>query len=636
MMTEFGDNRMAHILFLFCVAPTQDAAALAARLDISERTVRNDIKQLNIELRDCGLIEGGQGKYTLHIYDVDRFREIQARILENGGDLNSPRNRQDYLFGRLMRAQAPLLTDELAYEMNVGRSTLVSDMKRLRTALEPYQLSVQGKTSQGLTLQGREQNIRHYILERCFDTLYRDYPLDEEIVTLVQEAFDQTPVGRTTRQRFEQFLTVMLDRFLTGHPIGELSTAFYRLAARPEFQAVNALANRIGEFLHVDIPAEEKLFVLLPIVGMRTPADVVDMRAIQLDPAMRPLQEKIFQQIKSEMDLLIADPEFEEEFLYHLMFMVNRLRFHVRLKSPMAAELREKYPLAWRMAGIAAQVIRNEQGVEVTEDEHSYLASYFGVFIEESGLKHDHPFRIAVVCGTGRVTARLVAAQLRRVLDSASELTLLSCDKVTLELLAGFDLVFTTVELPCQTGRPVILIHEIFNEQELRHKIEKARYWDQVDVPMLDNNWFVMVGLLDESRFFVLDDVDTYDHALERMASALVAQGQADPEFLSRLRAREKLGTTVFDQSVAIPHTVQYASDRLVLAVGVCPKPIRQGEREIRTIFLMGLPQDPEHDTLLVRVYEELISITQDKDILDKIAAANSFQALLRALYRQA
>lgn len=635
MNTEFGGNRLAYILLSLCGAPAVSSSALAGKLQVSERTISNDVKQLESELKDCASIRSSQGRYTLHIYDAARFQTVRARILADDGGLNSPGGRMDYIFGRLMRAEAPLLTDELAYEMNVGRSTLVSDLKRLRTALEPYQLSVQGKTSQGLTLQGREQDVRHYLLEHCFEALYRDYPLEEEIVALVQNAFAQTPVGRTTRQRFQRFLTVMLDRFLTGHPIGELPTAFYRLAARPEFQAVNALTQQIGAFLHIDVPAEEKLFTLLPIVGMRTPADVMDMRSIQLDPAMRPLQEKIFRQIKLEMDLQMASPEFEEEFLYHLMFMVNRLRFHVRLKSPMAAELREKYPLAWRMAGIAARVIQEEQGVQVTEDEHSYLASYFGVFLEEHAA-HDRPFRAAIVCGTGRVTARLVAAQLRRVLDSASELTLLSCDKVTPELLADFDLVFTTVELPCSTRQPVIFIHEVFNEQELRHKIEKAKYWDQVDVPMLDNNWFVMAGLLDESRFFILDGVETYDQALEQMASALTAQGQADPEFLSRLRAREQIGSTVFERLVAIPHTVQYASGRLTLAVGVCPQPIRQGEREVRTIFLMGLPQDAASDALLVRVYEEIISITRDREMLDKIAAANSFQALLRALYRQA
>lgn len=100
---------------------------------------------------------------------------------------------------------------------------------------------------------------------------------------------------------------------------------------------------------------------------------------------MRALQDKIFQQIRLEMDLWIEAPELKEEFLYHLMFMLNRLRFRVRLKSPMVTEMREKYPLAWRMASIAAQVIQRESGLEVTEDEHSYLASYFSVFLEERG-----------------------------------------------------------------------------------------------------------------------------------------------------------------------------------------------------------------------------------------------------------
>lgn len=630
------DNRLAYILLTLCSTPAASPGVLAERLRVSERTVSNHMKQLEGELKDCATIRSSQGKYTLHIFDAERFRSVRARILAEESGFNSPGGRMDYVFGRLVRSQVPLLTDELAYEMNMGRSTLVSDLKRLRAALEPYGLSIQGRTSQGLTLQGREQDIRQYILERCYDTLYRNYPLDVEITGLVRKAFAASPVGRSTQQRFERSLTVMLDRFLTGHPIGELSPAFYRLTIRPEFETVNALMEDIGSFLHTDIPVEEQLFTLLPVVGMRTPADVSEMRSIQLDPAMRALQDKIFQQIRLEMDLWIEAPELKEEFLYHLMFMLNRLRFRVRLKSPMVTEMREKYPLAWWMASIAAQVIQRESGLEVTEDEHSYLASYFSVFLEERGLNGGKPFRAAVVCGTGRVTARLVAAQLSRVLDSSSELTLLSRDRVTSEALEDFDLVFTTVELPCSTEKPVILIREVFNEQELRHKIEKAKYWNQVDVPILDNNWFVMVGLLDESRFFLLDGVDTYDQALERMASSLVAQEQVDPEFLSRLRAREQIGSTVFDHQVAIPHTVQRAGDRLVLAVGVCPRPVRQGDREVRTIFLMGLPEDAGRDTLLVRVYEEIISITRDGALLDEIAKADSFQALLRALYRQA
>ena len=240
------ENRLAYILLALCSTPAASPGALAEKLRVSERTVSNDVKQLEGELKGCATIRSNQGKYALHVFDAERFRTVRAGILAEESGFNSVSGRMDYIFSRLARSQVPLLTDELAYEMNMGRST---------------------------------------------------------------------------RRRFEKFLTVMLDRFLTGHPIGELSPAFYRLTIRPEFEAVNALMERIGGFLHTDIPVEEQLFTLLPVMGMRTPADGSEMRSIRLDPAMGPLQDKIFRRILLEMDLRIEAPE-----------------------------LREKYPLAWRMA----------------------------------------------------------------------------------------------------------------------------------------------------------------------------------------------------------------------------------------------------------------------------------------------
>lgn len=635
MKSLFGDNRLANLLQLLYQTPGAAVSALAWKLEVSERTVRNDIKQLNDLLRGCAAVEGAQGRYTLRVFDTERFQKVFASLSEADDFLNSPRNRMDYLFGRLMRSDRPLLTDELAYEMNVGRTTLMSDLKKLRAELEPYRLEILGKTSKGLMLRGQESDIRKYVLDQNYAQLYRDYPLDDEIGDAVAETL--TPFEKSVQQSFSQFLTLMLDRFLNGHYIGELSASYYNLTARPEFAVVDELVDRIAAILRVELPVEEKLFVLLPIIGMRTPADVQNMQAIALDRSVRGLMDKVLRQIRAEMDIHMESGEFTDEFLYHLMFMINRLRFHVRLQNPMLGDLKEKYPLAWQMAGIAARVVAEDYGLTVTDDERGYLASYFGVFLEESGARQRRTFRVAVVCGTGRVTARLVAAQLKKVLDSSAELTLLADERATADLLDGFDIVLTTVELSCTCSRPVIRIHEIFNEQELLHKIEKARYWDQVDVPMLDNNWFVMTGLLDESRFFRLDGADSYDAAVAQMVHSLTRSGQVDAGFLERLRARERRGAMVFDHAVAIPHTVQEAGDRLVLAVGVCGEPIQHQGHEIRIIFLLGLPQQADgEDGLLIRVYDEIIRITQDNDLLGRITAADSFPALLRALYRQA
>lgn len=637
MKSVFGDNRIADILQFFCRNPVVMPGILAVKLNVSERTIRNDIKQINSELKDCAVIEGTQGKYALRIYDNEGFHKVCVRLMEVDEFLNSPHNRMDYMFGRLMRSREPLLTDDLAYEMNVSRTTMLNDLKKLRGEIEPYRLSISGKTSKGLVLQGWESDIRNYVIENAYEQLYRQYPLDVEIVDAVNQAFLAHSFEKSVQGAFEKFLTVMLDRFLTGHYIGELSANFYNLTARPEFAMVEQMLHEIEQVLRIEFPVEEKLFVLLPIVGMRTPTDIQDMHSIELDENIRPLMDQMFRQIRLEMDIKIQSPEFIEEFLYHLMFMVNRLRFHVQLKNPMLDELKEKYPLAWQIAGVAARVVHTVYGLEVTEDERGYLASYFGVFLEESGMKKNRPFQVAVVTGTGRITARLVAAQLKKVLDSSVELTLFADEKVSSEILDVYDIVFTTVKLPCECGRPVIRIHEIFNEQELRHKIEKTRYWNQVDVPILDNNWFVMVGLLDESRFFKLDTSESYEEAVTRMASSLADDGQVDGGFLERLHDRERRGTMVFDHAVAIPHTVQYAAERLVLAIGVFPEPIHYHDHEIRVIFLLGLPEQiSSDDSLLIRVYDEIISITQDAGLLNKITQADSFQALLRALYRWA
>lgn len=631
------DNRSASILQYFRKNPMTTIGTLASRLDVSERTIRNDIRQLNQELKDCAVIEGVQGKYTLRIFQADRFSEIFMEIIQNDDFLNSSRNRMDYMFGKLMRAEEPVLTDELAYEMNIGRTTLVNDLKKLRGEIKNYQLAIIGKTSKGLILHGKEMDIRNYILEHNYDAIYREYPLDMEIEETMEAFYRKYFLEKEVRTSLERSIVLMLDRFLTGHFIGQLSGQYYNLLARPEYTVIETLIGQFEQILHVEIPVEERLFVFLPIMGMRTPNDAQDMHSISLDENISVLTEKIFAKIFQEMNISVKSGDFTEEFRYHLMFMMNRLRFGVRLKNTMLEELIEKYPLAYQMAGIAAEVIDEEYHLKVTEDEKGYLAAYFGVFLTETDLKKEKPFRVAVVCGTGRVTARLVAVQLKKVLDSSAEISLFADEKVNREVLQKFNIVLTTVELPCECDRPIIYIQEIFDERELLQKIEKAKYWDQIEIPVLDNNWFIMAGMLDEDRFFVFEEEETYESALEHMVSELEAQEYVEEGFLERLQSREKKGTMVFDQAIAIPHAVQYAGEKLVLALGVFPESIHKGNQEIKAIFLLGLPdQNEAEDNLLIRVYDEIIRIAQDKKLLDRISQADSFSTLLHVLYRQA
>ena len=56
MKSLFSDNRLANILFLFRNTGTISVNVMAAKLNVSERTVRNDIKQLEEILKGCAVI----------------------------------------------------------------------------------------------------------------------------------------------------------------------------------------------------------------------------------------------------------------------------------------------------------------------------------------------------------------------------------------------------------------------------------------------------------------------------------------------------------------------------------------------------------------------------------------------------
>ena len=246
MKKLFTDNRTAGILRILGTKSGLTVAVIAEQLGVSERTIRNDIRQLNEDLEGSASIEGVQGRYSLRIFNPTEYKKIYERICDTNGLFDTPRGRQNYVCGELMRADEPLLTDELAYEMNVGRTTLVSDLKKLRDELDHWNLKIVGKTSKGMILHGNELDIRSYVLESCFDAIYKDYPLDEDIRAMIRGELNKKKFEKQVGIQFERYLLLVLDRFLTGHFIGPLTDPYYNLTAKSEFVRVNELLDNIG------------------------------------------------------------------------------------------------------------------------------------------------------------------------------------------------------------------------------------------------------------------------------------------------------------------------------------------------------------------------------------------------------
>lgn len=74
MKNLFGDNRQANILSVLRKSSTLNIETLAERFGVSERTVRNDIKDINKELKNSGLIEINQESAVLECLIRETFK----------------------------------------------------------------------------------------------------------------------------------------------------------------------------------------------------------------------------------------------------------------------------------------------------------------------------------------------------------------------------------------------------------------------------------------------------------------------------------------------------------------------------------------------------------------------------------
>jgi lichenan operon transcriptional antiterminator len=120
------DDRVVQIIELTRKKTYCSLDYLASTILVSTRTVRNYIKQLNSDLSGIATVENEKGKgYRLYIKDEQLFEDLIGKINSEKNMLDSPQRRIAFIIERLINSDEMNTLDELAFEMNIGRTTLV-------------------------------------------------------------------------------------------------------------------------------------------------------------------------------------------------------------------------------------------------------------------------------------------------------------------------------------------------------------------------------------------------------------------------------------------------------------------------------------------------------------------------------
>ncbi|MDO4941298.1 MAG: PRD domain-containing protein [Lachnospiraceae bacterium] len=626
------ENRLASILHIIETTSDAQIEKLAGQLNVSTKTVKNDIKELNALFSGYATISNTKGVCKLIVFDQTVYDQIRGKIFEQNDLFNSVQTRMAYIFWQLMQAKKPYLTDDLSEQMRVGRTTTISDLNKLRKIIEKYDLKILGKANTGLKLSGDEIKLRFFILENIYEHLFLNYPLGSRVRELLDNAQSKLSLDALSFGFFYRFFVIMIHRIETGHRITYLEDKYLDLYGSDAYNIVDEFLCEVEEVKDYLIPREERIYLCISIAGMRTPVNTKEIeQRINISEDIADIIVDIIDKIKAELSVTIIANELFDDFVYHMFFMINRLKYGFHIHNPMLSEIKDNHTLPYKMAEIAKDIIETRADIHMTEDEMGFMAAYFSVFLIEQEPKQEC-CKIAIICGNGKIIGRLIQNQVKRLFPTEPEFTFFYNGEFHAYHAKEFNYIITTTDLNINTDVPIIYMEEVFDREYIRKKFENIKYLTDAGRNMRKGIDSLFLNLLDESRFFVLDASLSYKDNIDFMIKLLHSQGDLDDHFAERLHQREQTCSMVLQRHVAFPHTYNKIP-KLTLALGVYPEVMTEAKyKDIQLVILLGIPEHMENDSVIIHLYDEILAVLQDDKVIKKIQHMNSYQELLMYL----
>jgi lichenan operon transcriptional antiterminator len=97
-----------------------------------------------------------------------------------------------------------------------------------------------------------------------------------------------------------------------------------------------------------------------------------------------------------------------------------------------------------------------------------------------------------------------------------------------------------------------------------------------------------LLEFFDARLFFTEPPGDTPESIIRGLGAALVEVGAADEAYIEGALERERMSSTAFTESLAVPHAMGLTAERTAIAIALCPTPIPWGDARVSVIAFIA------------------------------------------------
>ena len=547
--------------------------ALSQEIGCSTKTIQNEIKEVNKELKNCEIvsirgigykIEGNLDDIDIKnsdLYDYDRVEYIIKKII------NISSTDKD-----------TIKLEDLADSMYVSISTVKNDLKEVKKILNEYNLKISSKHKQGICIEASEEDIIKFIINysnKVDNSLNIKDFLNNNIIEnlfsikkilLDTLSYENMILTDNEFKNIVNYISIYLSRNNTNQSdfIKEYIKKYKSKKEKP-------------------ISEDEQLLIRKAIKEF--------CRDLNIATSINLSHDKIF----------------EECLFNHICNLYKRADLGINQYEITAGEIKLKYPFAFELGKIAKKTIEKNLNMEISEDEVENIALHIGGALERIDKRDEKKvYKTIIVCTSGVGTSMLIKSKLENIFKGKLEII-----KVIPSYLIDYinvldiDFVISTVEVNLENVN-VIKVSPMLTDKEIK-LIEKYIETENVYIDLDIQNLF-------SSELFFKDiKAETRAQVIDIMSKKLVEKGYIDDTMRQSYFERETIATTEIGNMVAIPHGAKGEVYENKVAIGILKEPISWEVGKVRLVIMLALDKDKilDYEEVFSKIYKRVDSIAK-------------------------
>ena len=610
------------------------ATELADQLGVTTRSVRSYVAAAKSAAHPRAIVSASTAGYRLN---REQYADFLADSRERGSGAETPQDRVHHLIRRLTESQSGIDVHGLADSLFVSESTIEADLRKAKTLVDDAGGTLERRGSTVL-LTGSE-GARRRLLSALVQSESTQGMLNLE---QIEDEFALSGLGAFKTELIEALdaqgffineygidavilhVAIAVDRTRRDQhlPDAEATTI-----AEPH-QPIGKILERLTraqfsvELASADIDYLARLLITRVIApgNGAAGATVVDSDDVA---TVRRIVDLVLQEYVVDF----RDEAFITRLAIHLGNLVARARENAHTRNPLTRSIKSSYPLIFDIAVYIASIVQRERGITVDDDEISYIALHLGSHLERVSRREER-VSCTIVCPSYYDLHAILRTRVERELggELSVEFVVTRTDVDPRELTS--DLVISTIPtVALRDG--VVVVQPFLTDDDIdairtaasrvRRLRRRARIIDE------------LLEYFDEALFFMPPPGDTPETIIRGLGAALVDAGIADQAYVTAALERERMSSTAFTETLAVPHAMGLTAKRTAIAIALSPTPIAWGDARVSVVAFIAF--SAEGRARFQPLFDQFVDVfASRRDVADLVRDATDFRIFIARL----